>query len=123
VIVLGQQLGWAAVHYSGRQGWVERCRKLPPDWQDTIRRYRGLGAELVALYFDPTVPAEVRESYLPMRETLPLIEHRSGLWFRGTQPCEYYILGLEGLGEDGTSSRPAGPRRDLTASSPGSRMR
>jgi hypothetical protein len=98
VIVLGQQLGWAAVHYSGRQGWVERCRKLPSDWEGTFRTYHRLGAELVALYFDPSVPEKVRQSYLPILQTLPVLEHRSGLWFRGAQPCEYYILGLDGLG-------------------------
>jgi 4-amino-4-deoxy-L-arabinose transferase-like glycosyltransferase len=95
VVVLGQALGWPAVHYSHRLGWIEECRALPPDWQERLRRYRSLGAELVGLYFDPSVSPRIRLTYRPLIEALPVLEHRSGPWFRHNQPCEYYILSLE----------------------------
>jgi 4-amino-4-deoxy-L-arabinose transferase-like glycosyltransferase len=116
VIVLGQMMGWPVIHYCGRMGWVEECRTLPAQWEDTFRKHRALGAELVALYFDPSVPAEVRKTYQPLLETLPLLEHQSGPWFRRDLPCEYYILSLRDLGNGGASPAPIGPKGRVAAS-------
>jgi 4-amino-4-deoxy-L-arabinose transferase-like glycosyltransferase len=123
VIVLGQQLGWPAVHYSGRLGWIEQCRKLPPNWQETFGKYHALGAELVALYFDPSVPAQVRESYRPLIEALPLVEHESGPWFRHDLPCEYYIFSLREPGTGGGSPPPTAPRGRVAAAPSEPRIR
>jgi hypothetical protein len=116
VIVMGQQLGWPAVHYSGRLGWVEQCRALSPDWQERFQKYRDLGAGIVAVYFDPTVPPRVRKTYQPMLQTLPLLEHQVGPWFRRNRPCEYYILSL-GAPKNGAPNRqPAGAREPVISS-------
>ena len=119
VIVLGQSLGWPAVHYSGRLGWVEECRWLPRDWRERFRDYQSKGAEVVGLYFDPSVPDLIRKSYRPMLETLPILEHRTGPWFRRYQTCEYYILRLDGLGDGGRKSPSPRPPANVAAA-PGS---
>ncbi len=94
VVVLGQRIGWPEVHYSGRQGWVEQCLVLPDNWRQTFEKYRGFGAQYVAVYFDPTVSPAQRASFTPLLESLPQVEHRACPWFRGHRPCEYYILSL-----------------------------
>ena len=97
VVVLGQRIGWPEVHYSGRQGWVEQCFVLPADWRDTFRTYRVHGAEYAALYFDPTVTPGQRKSFAPLLAELPVVEHKSGPWYRRGRTCEYYILSLRDL--------------------------
>ena len=97
VIVLGQGIGWPQIHYSGRQGWVNQCASLPANWRETFEKYHRLGAEYVAVYFDPTVPPKARASYAPILAALPVVEHRSGPWFTRGRPCEYYILSLDGF--------------------------
>jgi hypothetical protein len=116
VIVLGQTLGWPVVHYSRRLGWVDESRTLPRDWQETFRTYRGRGAELVALTFDPSVPPSVRQTYLPLIEMLPILEHQSGPWSRRNQQCEYYILSLAALNSEGGTGRPVSPPASVSAS-------
>jgi hypothetical protein len=107
VIVLGQTLGWPVIHYSHRLGWVDEANTLALDWQDTFRTYRGQGAELVALTFDPSVPPSARMTYLPLIETLPILEHESGPWYRRNQQCEYYIFSLSALDSKRGAGRPA----------------
>ena len=124
MIVLGRCSGWPVVHYSGRLGWVEEYRKLPPDWRETFRSYRNLGAELVALCFDPSVPPRLRESYRPLLEALPLLDHQTGPWFRHALPCEYYILGLRDRRNTGIDPLlPAETRGHVASSGPGVRVR
>lgn len=123
VIVLGQCVGWAVVHYSGREGWVEEYRKLPRDWRERFRTYRSRGAELAALYFDPSVSPRVRQSYRPLLETLPLLDHQAGPWFRHELPCEYYILGLGDVRGAGIDPLAAGPPGFVAAANPGVRLR
>ena len=94
IVVIGQQIGWPVVHYSGRLGWVLQDRTLRDDWRETLSGHRAKGAEYVALYFDPTVPPGQRESFLPMAEELPVVEHGAGPWFAKGKPCEYFILSL-----------------------------
>ncbi len=94
VIVMGQGFGWPQIHYSGRQGWVEQWETLPANWPATIANYRGLGAEYVVVYFDPTVPPAARASYTPLLKSATIIEHRAGPWFPHGRPCEYYLLSL-----------------------------
>jgi hypothetical protein len=94
VIVMGQGFGWPQIHYSGRQGWVEQWARLPASWPATIAKYRGLGAEYVVVYFDPTVPPAARASYTPLLKSATIIEHRAGPWFTRGRPCEYYLLSL-----------------------------
>jgi hypothetical protein len=94
IIAMGQGIGWPQIHYSGRQGWVDQCASLPANWRATFEKYRRLGGEYVALYFDPTVPPRARASYAPMLAALPVVEHRSGPWFTRGRPCEYYIMRL-----------------------------
>lgn len=100
VVVLGQRIGWPEVHYSGRQGWVEQCYVLPPDWRATFQKYRTFGAEYAAVYFDPTVTPAQRATFTPLLESLPVVEHESGPWFRRKKTCEYYILSLRDLPTD-----------------------
>jgi hypothetical protein len=95
VVVLGQRIGWPEVHYCGRQGWVEQCDTLPADWREGFGKYRALGAEYAAVYFDPTVTARQRASFAPLLESLPVVEHRTGPWFRRGRACEYYIVRLD----------------------------
>jgi 4-amino-4-deoxy-L-arabinose transferase-like glycosyltransferase len=97
VIVMGQQSGWPEIHYSRRQGWVVTSAKLPANWRETFRKYRGLGAEYAAVYFDPTVLPRVRATYAPLLASLPIVEHRSGPWFTRHRSSEYYILDLRDL--------------------------
>jgi 4-amino-4-deoxy-L-arabinose transferase-like glycosyltransferase len=94
-VVMGQRFSWPVVHYSGREGWVEQLPGLPRDWRERFARYREMGARLVAVYFDPTVPAAARATYRPALEGLPVVEHRAGPWFRAGRPVEYYILRLD----------------------------
>ncbi len=94
VVVMGQTLGWTALHYSGRLGWVEEYRTLPADWREQLRGYRRVGAALVAVYFDPSVPDAIRKTYAPILRELRVLDHGSGPWFRRQMPCEYYILDL-----------------------------
>jgi hypothetical protein len=106
VVVLGQRIGWPEVHYSGRQGWVEQYDALPRDWRESFDRYRAQGAEYAAVYFDPTVTPAQRASFDPLLSALPVVEHRSGPWFRGGRPAEYYILSLRaGAAEVATAPR------------------
>jgi Dolichyl-phosphate-mannose-protein mannosyltransferase len=116
VIVLGQQSGWPEVHYSDRQGWVEQCATLPPNWRETFAKYRGFGAEYAAVYFDPTVSPKVRATYAPLLDSLPIVEHRSGPWFTRQRSCEYYILSLGGLDRGDGVRRPARPPASVRAS-------
>ena len=94
IVVLGQRIGWPQVHYSGHQGWVEQYATLPAGWQESFRKYREFGAEYAAVYFDPTATPAQRASFAPLLGTLPVVERRSGPWFRGGRPAEYYILSL-----------------------------
>ncbi len=94
VVVIGQRIGWPEVHYSRRQGWVEQCYTLPGNWRESFEKYRRLGAEYVAVYFDPTVTGQQRASFAPLIAALPQVEHQSGPWFRNRRQCEYYILSL-----------------------------
>ena len=86
VVVMGQMLGWPALHYSHRLGWVEQCQTLPADWRERLQGYRRLGAEVAALYFDASVPDRARKSYDPMLATLPVLENGGGPWFRRRLP-------------------------------------
>jgi 4-amino-4-deoxy-L-arabinose transferase-like glycosyltransferase len=108
IIVLGQGIGWPQIHYSGRQGWVDQCASLPANWRETFETYHRLGAEFVAVYFDPTVPPKARASYAPLLTALPVVEHRSGPWFTRGRPCEYYILSLDGFPAGGAGADVAG---------------
>ena len=63
--------------------------------------YRSLGAEYVAVYFDPTIPPRFRQTYQPMFQTIPVVEHGSGPWFRQGKPCDYVILSLREGEESG----------------------
>ncbi|MDR3635949.1 MAG: glycosyltransferase family 39 protein [Isosphaeraceae bacterium] len=96
VVVIGQRIGWPEVHYCGHQGWVEQCYILPRDWRERFEKYRSLGAEYAAVYFDPTVTPGQRASFQPLLAELPVVEHESGPWFRRKKTCEYYILDLRG---------------------------
>lgn len=96
VVVIGPGFPWPVVHYCGHEGWVLHHRTLPPDWKASCTRYRSLGAEYLALYFDPTVLPKDHASYEPLWTSLPVVEHRAGPWFRSGKPCEYYIFRLEG---------------------------
>jgi 4-amino-4-deoxy-L-arabinose transferase-like glycosyltransferase len=118
VVVLGQQIGWPEVHYSRRQGWVEQCVKLPANWRESFRKYRGLGASYAAVYFDPTVPTAVRATYAPLLEALPVVEHRSGPWFTRNRMCEYYILNLRDLDLANENQRPARTEAGVAVSTP-----
>ena len=121
VIVLGQGLGWPVVHYSHRLGWVDESRTLSADWQERFRTYRGRGAELAALTFDPSVPPSVCQTYLPLIETLPILEHQSGPWYRRNQQCEYYILDLvhlNALAQSGEAEPHGEPRRNPARTEP-----
>ena len=119
VVVLGQAFGWPAVHYSGHLGWVEECRNLPVRWRERLCDYHRMGAATVAVYFDPSVPIRVRQTYRPMLDSLAILEHRSGPWFRRGQPCEYYILDLRNLDpRDPTAPRPTSTIAAAPAASP-----
>jgi hypothetical protein len=96
---------------------------LPPDWQERLRRYRSLGAELVGLYFDPSVSPRLRLTYRPLIEALPVLEHRSGPWFRHNQPCEYYILSLRDVGITGVDPLGAPAPGRIAASAAGAHIR
>lgn len=98
VVVIGQRIGWPEVHYCGRQGWVQQCYVLPTDWRQTFQNYQRLGAEYAAVYFDPTVTPGQRKTFTPLLAELPVVEHRTGPWFRRGRPCEYYILDLRDAG-------------------------
>lgn len=115
VVVMGQAYGWPAIHYSGRLGWVDESRNLPVRWREQLGEYRRMGASIAAVYFDPSVPDRVRKTYRPMLETLPVLEHRSGPWFRRQQTCEYYILDL---GRLDVGERPAPAGRIASGASP-----
>jgi 4-amino-4-deoxy-L-arabinose transferase-like glycosyltransferase len=112
VIVMGQGFGWPQIHYSGRQGWVERWEALPANWPATIANYHVLGAEYVVVYFDPTVPPAARASYTPLLKSATIIEHRAGPWFPGGRPCEYYLLSLRD-GPPAPAASVAGAPREL----------
>jgi hypothetical protein len=118
VVVLGQRIGWPEVHYSGRQGWVMQCATLPPNWRGRFENFRRFGAEYAAVYFDPMIPPGVRATYAPLLDSLPIVEHRSGPWFTGKRPCEYYILDLSGMDRKGTNKRPAPPQGSVAALTP-----
>ena len=97
IVVIGQQIGWPVVHYSGRLGWILQDATLRTDWREALLAHKARGAEFVALYFDPTVPPAHRKSFLPMAEELPVVEHGEGPWFAKGKPCEYFILSLGDL--------------------------
>jgi hypothetical protein len=123
VIVVEQRSGWPVVHYCGRLGWVEEYQELPPEWRAKFRSYRSLGAELLAVCFDLSVSTEARETYRPLLETLPLLDHQAGPWFRHNLPCEYDILSLRDVGNTGMDPLSTGPQASVATSPPGALVR
>jgi 4-amino-4-deoxy-L-arabinose transferase-like glycosyltransferase len=107
VVVMGQRYGWPIVHYSRREGWVDQSGRLPADWQARLADLRARGAELVAVYLDPTVGPRARASFAPLFAALPVVERRSGPWFRRARPCDYVILSLR---DDAADARAEGRR-------------
>ncbi len=111
IVVLGQQIGWPVVHYSGRLGWVLQDRRLRDDWRTALEDRASRGAEFVALYFDPTVSPANRGSFQPLLDSLPIVEQGQGPWFAKGKPCEYYILSLRNLPQWARSCPEAGTVR------------
>jgi 4-amino-4-deoxy-L-arabinose transferase-like glycosyltransferase len=93
IVVIGPEWGHSVVHYSHREGWVLAEDTLPTDWPTRLAHYQALGAEFVAVYFNPLARAESRASYEPLTAGLPVIEHQSGRWARKGE-AEYFILDL-----------------------------
>jgi hypothetical protein len=96
-VAVGPMTPQAVIHYAHREGWT--WEEFPQDWRSLFARYRELGAECIVLYFDHKTPdRRERERYVPILQTMPILEHAAGPWGRGGKPCEYYILGLRNSG-------------------------
>jgi len=97
-VILGHSYPWGVIHYSGREGWVIPDRTLRADWPQALAKYKAMGADYVALYFDVYATPVQRDTFGPLRAALPEVEHRSGAWFPRGRTCEYYILDLREYG-------------------------
>ncbi len=94
VLVIGPGTALVTVvHYSGREGWAERCFSLPEDWRQRIDHCRARGASLVAVYLDPK-HAEARNSFKPLFRAFPQVDHRRDLADRDPGSAEFVLLRL-----------------------------
>jgi hypothetical protein len=95
VVVIGPGIELPTiVHYSGCEGWALRMGRLPDDWPARLASFRAAGAQLLAVYFDPTALAKSRSSLEMTTRNLPLLEHRTGPWSKYAETCSYWILDL-----------------------------
>jgi hypothetical protein len=84
--------GFEIVHYSRRQGWIVGDAPPRPRWKQMLARYRGLGAEYVAVYLNAAVDRQTRSAYLTLLEGLTVVDHEVGPWSAlGDRSCEFYI--------------------------------
>ncbi|GIW85989.1 MAG: hypothetical protein KatS3mg108_0313 [Isosphaeraceae bacterium] len=75
VVVVGPGIALiTALHYSGREGWVERWERLPLDWAEQVARWRRMGAECLGVYWDGAATAEQRAEIARLVEVLPVVE-------------------------------------------------
>ncbi|HEU5115475.1 MAG TPA: glycosyltransferase family 39 protein, partial [Isosphaeraceae bacterium] len=94
VLVIGPGIALVTVvHYSGREGWAERCLSLPDDWRQRIDHCRARGASLVAVYLDPK-NADARNSFQPLFRAFPQVEHLRSLPGRDPGHAEFVLLKL-----------------------------
>ena len=107
-MVIGPGIELATViHYCGREGWALRIGRLPDDWPARIQSFRAAGAQLLAIYFDPTASAKARRSLECDRpKTFPCSSTGQA---PGRRPTRRARTGSSTCGENGN---PAFPRRE-----------
>ncbi len=103
------------VHYCGREGWVVRTSLLPDNWPARLENFRAAGAQSLALYFDPTAPAESRRSLEAITRDLPVLERGTGPWSRSHGMCSYWILDLQRSNDNELLERRQGKPSPLSA--------
>src|SRR5262249_22078197 len=83
------------IHYARREGWALSGAPLTANWRETVGRFRQFGGEYLAVYWDGEASPALQESYRPLFESLPVVDHRQGPWSHlHNRPYEYYILDL-----------------------------